>query len=184
MSDGYRVCRWLKLTGKESLLSPKRLSASPSGTQNFFVQMRTETVLRGQQVVLVPSTPDHVEVHNILSCWPHTQSIAPEVLSLDDRSKVAQGYGHRSPHPGRSLRNGEYVDHNTESFERKAKLTQSTGEKIMIVSGATWSSVRSDIHIMYRANVYHPRGRGRHCIPSNGWRCERFSQRRSQRRRL
>lgn len=48
--------------------------------------MRTEAVLRGQQVVLVPSTPDHVEVYN-LHTYCHalrTKQIALEILSLDD----------------------------------------------------------------------------------------------------
>lgn len=37
--------------------------------------MRTEAVLRGQQVVLVPSTPQHVEVYNLHISMVATHSI-------------------------------------------------------------------------------------------------------------
>jgi hypothetical protein len=37
--------------------------------------MHTEKVLRGQQVVLVPSTPEHVEVHNLHIAMLATRSV-------------------------------------------------------------------------------------------------------------
>ena len=68
-------------TRKESLLSPERATTSirHSETQNSnFAQMHTEAVLRGQQVVLVPSTPDHVEVYNLhIVVMLATRSINP-----------------------------------------------------------------------------------------------------------
>ena len=39
--------------------------------------MHTEAVLRGQQVVLVPSTPDHVEVYNFHIVMLAARSINP-----------------------------------------------------------------------------------------------------------